>query len=245
MKTLYDKLLLGTAESLLPQSAFTPPSFEEFMERTFEHRLEPWQRDHFVPLLQRLTTERGLRILVHAQPQVGKSIVCSKRFPAYFLGCRPQARIVSAGYNVTHSTEMFGEPVRDLMQSDVYKEMFPSPDCRIPKVCSAASFSTAARSSLRDGQHSFTAVGLLSGFTGKGLGPGDVLMVDDPYASPDDALSAAVNGRVRRWWSNLASPRVHPDANVVIVFHRYHTADLAGFLMSKDGYIPIEEWLRA
>lgn len=213
-------------------------SFQKFLDRTFKFELHPWQRNYLVPLLESLYYTRGRRVLVHAPPQFGKSILCSKRFPAWALGRDPLKRIVLAGYNVTHSTTQFAEPVRDLMLSPEYLEMFPDAGCRIPARCSAEGFSTAARRALNDGQDSLTAVGLLSGFTGKGGGPNDILIVDDPYASPDDARSPVINDKVWRWWNELVSVRVHPDANVLVMFHRYHEDDLAGRLMAKDGVEP-------
>lgn len=150
------------------------------------------------------------------------------------MGVNPLARIILAGYNVTHATDQFAEPVRNIMQGEQYKELFPN--TRIPEPCSAEAFSTTARAALNDGQDSLTAVGLLSGFTGKGIGPGDILIVDDPYASPEDARSPVINDKVWRWWQETVSVRVHPDANVLVMFHRYHDNDLAGRLLMQGGW---------
>lgn len=185
------------------------------------------------PLLETLTKETGIRQLVHAPPQFGKSICTSKRFPAWALGRNPLTRIVIAGYNENHAITQFAEPVRDLMLGELYREIFPNPECRIVNPAAANSFSTVARDRLKDGQDSVTAVGLLSGFTGKGVGPGDILIIDDPYASPDAAFSKVINERVWRWWTDLVKPRVHPLANVLVMFHRYHPDDLAGRLLRE------------
>jgi hypothetical protein len=176
--------------------------------------------------------ERGLRILVHGPPQYGKSLPVSKRFPAYALGVKPLLRIVLAGYNVTHA-KGFCEVVRDVMNGPEFKEMFSSLESAVPKNASAEMFSTTARAALQDGQESITAVGLLSGFTGRGA---DLLIIDDPYASPDDARSEAVNERVWRWWSELAKVRISDDTNVLVMFHRYHEDDFAGRLMAEGGW---------
>lgn len=173
-----------------------------------------------------------MRILVHGPPQYGKSLPVSKRFPAYALGMRPLLRIVLAGYNLSHA-KGFCEVVRDVMNGPEFLEMFPSPDSAVPRNASAEMFSTAARAELQDGQDSLTAVGLLSGFTGKGA---DLLIIDDPYASPDEARSEAVNERVWRWWSELAKVRIHDDTNVLVMFHRYHEDDFAGRLMAEGGW---------
>jgi len=208
------------------------PSFRAFFERTTSFKPHEWQEKHLCPLLERLVREKGLRILVHGPPQFGKSLPVSKRFPAYALGVNPLLRIVLAGYNVSHA-KGFCEVVRDVMNGPEFREMFPSTDSFVPRNASAEMFSTAARAALQDGQDSLTAVGLLSGFTGKGA---DILIIDDPYASPDDARSEAVNERVWRWWSELAKVRIHDDTNVIVMFHRYHEDDFAGRLMAEGDW---------
>jgi predicted phage terminase large subunit-like protein len=205
---------------------------EELVRRTTSFRLHDWQRKHLVPLLESLLSEKGKRILVHGPPQFGKSILVSKRFPAWALGVDPNLRIVIAGYNVTHASA-FCEVVRDVMHGKTYRELFPFDDCAIPKNASKEMFSTHSRAELRDGQESLTAVGLLSGFTGKGA---DILIIDDPYASPDDALSEAVNERVWRWWEELVKVRISDDTNVIVMFHRYHEDDFAGRLLAEGGW---------
>ncbi|WP_230687892.1 hypothetical protein, partial [Streptococcus pneumoniae] len=72
-----------------------------------------------------------------------------------------------------------------------------------------------------------------TGFVGQGV---DTLIIDDPYASPQDAYSAAVRLSVDTFWDAGASVRLNPDTNVVVMFHRYHEEDIAGYLMAKGGW---------
>lgn len=119
------------------------------------------------------------------------------------------------------------------MQSDEYKKAF-SPDAFLERSDPGAEkFRTVARAAKQDAQYSFMALGLLSGFTGKGA---DLLIIDDPYASDDDARSEAINERVWRWWSNTAGVRINDDTNVVVMFHRYHEDDFAGRLLAQKGW---------
>lgn len=211
------------------------PQFLDFAQATVPWRLHDWQRYYLVPRLQRLAFEEGARILFHAPPQYGKSVLFSQRFPAYVMGVRPTIRFGLACYNASHA-EGFGRVVLDLMCSPEYQELFPSALCRTRKDDKASAFSTAARRQLRDAQTSFLAMGLNSGFTGKGLGAGDVLLIDDPYKSAEEALSKTVNDRVYRWWSQTAEPRIDPRANVALMFHRYHPVDVAGRLLAEGGW---------
>jgi len=119
------------------------------------------------------------------------------------------------------------------MSGPTYKEMFAHEYFWVDPNASRERFSTFAREKLHDGQESLTAVGLLSGFTGKGA---DILIIDDPYASPDDARSRAINERVWRWWNELAKVRLNDQTHVIVMFHRYHEDDFAGRLLAQGGW---------
>lgn len=204
-------------------------SLATFVEKTTNHTLDDWQRD-LCARLETLADLRGQRWLIHAPPQAGKSIIVSQRFPAWLLTRKPHHRIKLACYNVTHATR-FGRIVRDLMQSADFAEMFPNPGLRLPKIASAEEWSTRARLSTRDSQPSFKALGLATGFVGQGA---DTLILDDPYADPQEAYSPVINAKVHSFWTDTAKPRLNDDTNVVVMFHRYTENDLAGFLMASE-----------
>lgn len=207
-----------------------PRTLADFVRGTVAFPLHTWQEFHLCPILERLRHEKGLRILLSAPPQYGKSIVVSQRLPAYILGHDPLHRIGLACYNETHASN-FGAVVRDLMASEEYAEMFP--DSVISPSDSAGEFSTGPRRSLLDGQPSFKAMGLLSGFVGRGV---DSLFVDDPYKSAADAESEAVNTAVWRWWSATARPRIKEETNVIVMYHPYNDNDLAAKLEKEGGW---------
>ena len=117
------------------------------------------------------------------------------------------------------------------MQSEEYAKMFPYLGLRLPKITSGESWSTQARISLQDSQPSFKALGLATGFVGQGV---DTLVVDDPYASPEEAYSETINSKVHGFWSDTAKPRLNESTNVVVMFHRYQEYDLAGWLMEQE-----------
>jgi predicted phage terminase large subunit-like protein len=206
-----------------------PIPFAEFAARTMASPLHPWQ-EVLCTILERMRHEKGLRILLHAPPQVGKSILVSQRLPAYLIGENPNTRVGLACYNETHSTN-FGAVIRDICASPEYAEMYPA--SVVSKNESAKEFSTSPRQAIRDAQPSFKAMGLLSGFVGRGV---DHLIIDDPYKSAADASSTAVNGAVKRWWSQTARPRINDRTNVLVMFHRYHNDDIGAELLREGGW---------
>lgn len=213
----------------------TAPDLAAFTEATTRVTLEPWQ--HLIcDRLAQLAEQTGQRVLIHGPPQFGKSIIISQRFPAWILGRRPLSRIRLACYNLTHA-ERFSKVNLSIMQSADYRAMFPDPACRVPDRVAAEEWSTAARAALLDANPSFKALGLGSGFTGLGV---DTLIIDDPYKNREEALSEAINRNVWGWWSDVVLPRMNPDTNVVVMFHRWQDEDLAGKLIEQGGW----EYLR-
>jgi hypothetical protein len=208
-------------------------SLSSFVERTTNFKLDAWQQD-LCKRLESLATSTGRRLLICAPPQYGKSVIVSQRFPAWLLGEKPTHRVKVACYNITHATK-FGKLIRDLMQSTEYASLFLNPDTQLPKITSAESWSTLGRLSMRDSQPSFKALGLATGFVGEGC---DTLIIDDPYASPEEAYSETINKKVHSFWSDTAKPRLNEKTNVVVMFHRYQEYDLAGWLMEQEP----DEW---
>lgn len=221
---------MAQAEQSEEANPRTPQRLTEFVASTVAFPLHDWQRLHLCPILERLRTGKGLRILLSAPPQYGKSIIVSQRLPAYLLGHDPTHRIGLACYNVSHA-ENFGAVVRDLMASAEYAEMFPQ--SAISKDAAAGAFSTKSRQSLLDGQDSFVAMGLLSGYVGKGP---DTIIIDDPYKSAQDAESPQINTNVWRWWSATARPRIKEETNVIVMYHPYNDNDLAARLEKEGGW---------
>jgi predicted phage terminase large subunit-like protein len=72
-----------------------------------------------------------------------------------------------------------------------------------------------------------------AGFVGQGA---DLLIIDDPYASPQDALSETIRESTWMFWEQSAKVRLNDDTNVVVMFHRYHEDDIAGRLWAQGGW---------
>ncbi len=220
--------MISSLASQLAREAVEVPPLAEFVDRTVNFTLHGWQHQ-LCAILERARTETGLRILIHGPPQYGKSIIVSQRFPAWMIGANPNVRIGLACYNESHSAG-FGDVVRTIAQSDRYREYFPNSDTFVGEDQRMGFWFTEQRKGANDAQPSFLAMGLLTGFTGKGV---DLLIVDDPYKSADEAASPTINEKVWRWWSQTASVRIAPEANVVVMFHRYHADDFAGRLLEE------------
>jgi len=160
---------------------------------------------------------------------MGKSIIVSQRFPAWLLARDPKHRVKLACYNISHATR-FSRINREIIESEQWRAWFPK--LLLDGQNTQEEWSLSARKNERDAQPSFKALGPSTGFVGQGA---DTLIIDDPYASPQDAFSEAVRKSVMMFWEDSAEPRLDDGTNVVIMFHRYHLLDLAGELMANDG----------
>lgn len=216
---------------LTPTELPAPPTMADFVNATAGFECEEWQK-LLCARLEKLPFQSGQRLLIHGPPQFGKSILVSQRFPAYVLGVDPLHRIRLACYNVSKAIE-FTKVNLEIMRQPNYIKMFPDPRTRVPTICAAQDWSTVGRAQKLDAQTSLKALGVASGFVGAGA---DTLIIDDPYSGDKEAMSDAVNDGVWRWWLQTVVPRLNPQSNVVVMFHRWRIDDLAGRLLERGGW---------
>jgi phage terminase large subunit-like protein len=203
----------------------------DLCRETIPFPLHDWQTNHLIPICERLKHEKGLRILIHAPPQYGKSIIVSMRLPADLIGNDPLHRVALMTFSKDKS-EMFGFVVREIMRSQAYRDLYPDPLSHIPNFSQVEQFSTFGRQAMLDGQPSFICLGLNAGFPG--LGP-DTLIIDDPYGSIQDAESEAHNRHLRRVYDNNIKPRTE-KTNILVMFHRWALNDFAGHLLDSGKF---------
>jgi len=172
----------------------------------------------------RLKENLGTLAAIHAPPQFGKSNIIAVAYPCWIFGYDHLHRFRLATYNIMHSTR-FSRAIQRILRSPEHKAMFPDPNGHLPVRTKFIEWSTNARRRLNDGQSSFTALGLTSGFVGTGA---DTLLQDDPYASAEDARSEIIRDSTWRFQSETAKPRLREYSNNFIMFHRYHSDDQGG-----------------
>jgi predicted phage terminase large subunit-like protein len=61
-----------------------------------------------------------------------------------------------------------------------------------------------------------------------------VMLIDDPFASMEDALSEATRKGVYDWFTGTAYNRLMPGGAIVLINHRVHEDDLAGRLLAQQ-----------
>lgn len=161
------------------------------------------------------------RLMLMLPPGSAKSTYASVYFPEYFLGRNPQLQVISASHTV-ELAEAFGRRVRNAVEEPGFKTMWNS---------TLAGDNAAAGRWATDKGGQYFAVGVGGSVTGR---RGDLIIVDDPVASREDADSERVREKTWQWWTNDLLTRLKPGGRIVFVMTRWHEDDLAGRILDAE-----------
>ena len=160
------------------------------------------------------------RVIINIAPRHGKSELTSYLFLAWLMGREPTSKIIQA----THTGELamrFGRKVRNLMDSEIYKDIFP-------EVALAADSKAAGRWETNKGGEYF-ATGVGGAMTGRGA---NFLVIDDPH-SEQDALSETAMEAAHEWYTSGPRQRLQPGGRILLVMTRWSKKDLTEMVL-KD-----------
>ncbi len=161
------------------------------------------------------------RLMLLAPPQHGKSEICSRKAPAYSLGRNARHDIISASATAPLA-ESFGRDVRNLVGSPRFRNLF---DIHLAE-------DTQAKGNWRTQEGgSYYAVGIGGALMGRGATRG---IIDDPFASMEDAQSEVSRENVWEWYTGTFYNRIRPGGAIVLIQHRMHEEDLAGRLLAQQ-----------
>ena len=170
--------------------------------------------------LQKVENGDIKRLMVFLPPRSSKSLVCSKLFPAWYLGRHPNHEILS----VSHSDQLasdFGRGVRDLVSDPTYQDVF---DIKLRSDVRAAGKWQTNRTGV------YVAAGVRTQIAGRGA---HVALLDD-VMSEEDAFSEAGRRYIKEWYPAGLRTRLMPNGSIVIINTRYHEDDLCGWLLSSE-----------
>ena len=137
--------------------------------------------------LQQVESGEIKRLMVFLPPRSSKSVICSKLFPAWYIGRRPQSEILT----VSHSDQLasdFGRSVRDLVNYDLFNTVFPSVTLR-SDVRAAGKWKTNQGGT-------YYAAGVRSQIAGRGA---HIAILDD-VMSEEDSFSETGRRYVKEWY---------------------------------------------
>jgi predicted phage terminase large subunit-like protein len=170
------------------------------------------------------------RLIINMPPRHTKSEFASYLFPAWFIGRMPDKKIMQA----THTADLsirFGRKVRNLMDGEDYKKVFPDVKLR-------ADSKAAYRWETDDGGE-YYAAGVGGSIAGRGA---DLFIVDDPH-SEQDALSPTALENAWDWYMSGPRQRLQPGGAIVVVMTRWGEADMTARLLRQMATDPkADQW---
>lgn len=182
---------------------------------------------------ERVAQGKCKRLIINMPPRHTKSEFASYLLPAWFLGKFPDKKIIQT----SHTAELavgFGRKVRNLVDSDVYKDIFPD--------VALQSDSKAAGRWATNKKGEYFAIGVGGAVTGKGA---DLLIIDDPHSEQEAALSEVnpeIYDKTYEWYTSGPRQRLQPGGAIVIVMTRWSKKDLTGQVLKSAAQRSGEEW---
>ena len=205
-------------------------SFVKYVWPTFIHGKH---HTKMAEAFQRVIEGKTKRLIINMPPRHTKSEFASYLLPAWFLGMYPSKKVIQA----SHTAELavgFGRKVRNLVDSDVYKDIFP-------EVSLQADSKAAGRWSTNYAGEYF-AIGVGGAVTGKGA---DLLIIDDPHSEQEAAqaeYSPDIYDKTYEWYTSGPRQRLQPGGAIVIVMTRWSKRDLTGQVVKSSAQRGGEDW---
>jgi predicted phage terminase large subunit-like protein len=182
---------------------------------------------------ERIAEGKTKRLIICMPPRHTKSEFASYLLPSWFLGKYPSKKIIQT----SHTAELavgFGRKVRNLVDSDRYKDLFPE--------VALQSDSKAAGRWATNYAGEYFAIGVGGAVTGKGA---DLLIIDDPHSEQEAALaetSPEIYDKVYEWYTSGPRQRLQPGGAIVIVMTRWSKRDLTGQVLKAAAQRGGDEW---
>lgn len=193
----------------------------DFVKAVYPNYMVGAHHKRLAKLLEEAISGDKKRIIVNIAPRMGKSELVSYLFPAWFLGHHPDKKIIMATHTADLSTT-FGRRVRDLVNSDDYRGVFPNVSLN-QDAKAAGQWNTSV-----GGQ--YYAAGVGGALAGRGA---DVFVIDDPHSEQEAKTgNPAVFLSAWEWFQSGPLQRLMPNGVIIVVMTRWSMMDLTGQLVN-------------
>ena len=207
--------------------------FMEFVAKVWPDFIGGRHHAKMAKAFERVANGECKRLIINMPPRHTKSEFASYLLPAWFLGKYPNKKVIQCS-NTAELAVGFGRKVRNLVDSEAYKDLFPNLELR------ADSKAAGRWNTSKNGD--YFAIGVGGTVTGKGA---DILIIDDPHSEQEAALAASnpdVFDKVYEWYTSGPRQRLQPGGSIVIVMTRWAQRDLTGQVMKAAAARGGEQW---
>jgi predicted phage terminase large subunit-like protein len=217
----------------LKERELSQKKFIKFVEKVWPTFISGRHHKRMAEAFERVARGECKRLIINMPPRHTKSEFASYLLPAWFLGKYPNKKIIQSS-NTGELAVGFGRKVRNLVDTEVYREIFP-------ELTLQQDSKAAGRWNTSKGGDYF-AIGVGGTVTGKGA---NVLIIDDPHSEQEAALAASnpeVFDKVYEWYTSGPRQRLQPGGAIVIVMTRWAQRDLTGQVLKAAHNRGGEQW---
>ena len=175
--------------------------------------------------LERVNDGEIRRLMIYSPPQHLKSTYGTQSFPSYYLGHHKQNKVITLSYNADFAMK-FGDSNRKKIM-EYGKEIFG--------INVEHGNNSKTDWKLQGYKGAFHSSGMIGGITGH---TGDLIMIDDPIGTREQAESSTQRNKIIDEWKDSIRSRLNPESRVVLIMTPWHEMDLGGYLLSTEG----EKW---
>lgn len=176
-----------------------------------------WTAPHLIQIqeqLQRVTEGEIDKLMLFLPPRHGKSELATIRYPVWRMMKDPSINIIVGAYNKLLA-DRFSRRARGIAREYV--------DLNTERMA-AGEWTTMQGGSL-------LAAGVGTGVTGRGA---QLIVIDDPVKSREEANSEAYRERVWNWYRDDLYTRLEPGGAIILIMTRWHEDDLAGRILASE-----------
>ena len=208
-------------------------NFMDFVHKVWPNFINGAHHVRMARAFERVASGQCKRLIINMPPRHTKSEFASYLLPAWFLGKYPGKKVIQT----SHTAELavgFGRKVRNLVDSEVYGQIFPG-------VALQSDSKAAGRWNTNAGGDYF-AIGVGGAVTGKGA---DILIIDDPHSEQEAALAEInpeIYDKTYEWYTSGPRQRLQPGGSIVVVMTRWSKKDLTGQVLKSAAQRSGEEW---
>jgi len=167
-----------------------------------------------------METSHG-RLMIMAPPGSAKSTYAAVVAPCWYLGTRPEARVILASYG-DDLARRHGRRTRQLISQ---------PETAAILQCQLQADSRAADAFAMTNGSEYMACGVMAGITGNRA---HGIVIDDPIKGREQADSQVIRDRTFEAYQDDLLTRLIPGGWVVIINTRWHEDDVSGRILPED-----------
>lgn len=183
-----------------------------------------FQQEQMIPALEAVEDGSIERLCVFMPSGHSKTDIATKTFIPWYLARNANKNVIL----ITHTDPLardYGGHIRDTMQnSETFQQVFP--DIKLNNLNRASNFFRTNKG------NSFYAFGMDGGVTGR---RGDLLVIDDPVKTLQDALSETVQADLFNTYQAVLKDRMRPGFRIVLAMTRWSVRDFAGRILEAEG----------